>query len=78
MLEEVTILEKFGDKLIRISWCMKSLNNMDGMKIIRWKSQMRYFQLMLQSICDARDIECDYDPDSDDEDGLECDVYDFD
>ena len=39
---------------------------------------MRYFQLILQSICDARDIECDYDTDSDNEDGLECDVYDFD
>ena len=27
---------------------------------------------------DARDIECDYDTDSDDEDGLECDEDDFD
>ena len=39
---------------------------------------MRYFQLILQSIWDARDVECDYDIDSDDEDGLECDEDDFD
>ena len=36
MLEEATILQKFGDKLIRKSWYMKVLNNIDGMKIILW------------------------------------------
>ena len=34
-LHEATILRKFGDKLIRKSWSMKVVNNMDGMKIIR-------------------------------------------
>ena len=36
MQEEVTVLENFGDKLIRKPWSMKVLSKMDGMKIIRW------------------------------------------
>ena len=35
---------------------------------------MRYFQLILQSIWTQ---ECDYDTDSDNEDGLECDNFDY-
>ena len=38
MLEEPTILRKLGDKLIRKSWSMIVLNDMDGMKIIRWNT----------------------------------------
>ena len=34
--------------------------------------------LIYDAIWDARDIECDYDTDSDDEDGLEYDEDDFD
>ena len=77
MLEEAIILQKFGDKLIRKSWSMKARNKMDGMRIIRWNGQMRYFQLILQSN-QTQEVECDYDTDSDDEDGLECEEADFD
>ena len=51
------------------------------MKIIRWNGQMRYCKASDTDTAkhlDARDIECDYDTDSDDGDGLECDKDDFD
>ena len=45
MLEKAIILPKFGEKLIRKAWSIKVLNNMDGMKSIRWNECMKYFQL---------------------------------
>ena len=77
MLEEVTILQKFRDKLIRKSWSESPQQygwNEDYS--LEWVDEV--FPTNIAKHLDARDIECDYGTDSDDEDGLECDKDDFD
>ena len=77
MLEEVTIWQKFRDKLIRKSWSKSPQQygwNEDYS--LEWVDEV--FPTNIAKHLDARDIECDYGTDSDDEDGLECDKDDFD